>query len=88
MTALLDIRGLVVEFDTPEGVVKAVNGLDVRIGEGETLVGVVHRAPGRRGETAMRFDLFPPPWRFGAAGCRETPYGRGRKIFRSTSFYG
>ena len=35
--ALLDIRGLRVEYHTDEDVVYAVNGLDLTIGKGETL---------------------------------------------------
>jgi oligopeptide transport system ATP-binding protein len=44
---LLDIRGLVVEFDTPDGIVKAVNGLDVRLEEGETLAVVGESGAGK-----------------------------------------
>ena len=47
MKPLLDIRGLVVEFDTPEGTVKAVNGLDVRVSEGETLAIVGESGAGK-----------------------------------------
>ena len=35
--ALLDIRGLRVEYHTDEDVVYAVNGLDLTIGKGESL---------------------------------------------------
>ena len=39
--ALLEVRDLHVEFATPEGVVKAVDGLDFSLEEGETL-GVIY----------------------------------------------
>jgi len=32
--ALLDVRGLEVEFDTPRGVVRAVRGASLEVGEG------------------------------------------------------
>ena len=44
--ALLDIRGLRVEYHTDEDVVYAVNGLDLTIGKGESL--------GLVGETGRR----------------------------------
>ena len=45
--ALLDIRGLRVEYHTDEDVVYAVNGLDLTIGKGESL-GLVGETGARR----------------------------------------
>ena len=50
--ALLDIKGLEVEFDTPEGVVKAVNGLDLCIGEGEA-IGIVGESGAGKSQSMM-----------------------------------
>ena len=50
--ALLEIKGLEVEFDTPEGVVKAVNGLDLCIGEGET-IGIVGESGAGKSQSMM-----------------------------------
>ncbi len=50
--ALLDIRGLRVEYHTDEDVVYAVNGLDLTIGKGET--------PGSGGRDRRRQDHHGP----------------------------
>jgi oligopeptide transport system ATP-binding protein len=72
VTALLEVRGLEVEFHTDDGVVHAVQGLDYTLEAGETL-GVVGESGSGKSVSAMALlRLLPePPARI-----------RGRVLFR------
>ncbi|MEJ8476571.1 ABC transporter ATP-binding protein [Roseibium algae] len=61
MTALLDIRNLTVEFDTPGGIVKAVNGLSYCVEEGETLGIVGESGSGKSVHILALLGLLPTP---------------------------
>ena len=71
--ALLDIRGLRVEYHTDEDVVYAVNGLDLTIGQG--------REPGSGGRDRRRQDHHGPVHPAPDPG----PAGKDHRAARSTS---
>ena len=64
---VLDVRGLAVEFDTPDGTVFAVNGVDFSLKAGE-FVGVVGESGSGKSVTMMSvMRLIPmPPGRIAA----------------------
>ena len=79
--ALLDIRGLRVEYHTDEDVVYAVNGLDLTIGKGESL-GLVGETGAGKTTTALsvlRLIADPPGSGSRARICsRPSPPACGR----------
>jgi ABC-type dipeptide/oligopeptide/nickel transport system ATPase component len=67
---LLEIRRLCVNFHTPRGVVRAVNGLDLAIHRGETLALVGESGCGKS-VTALSINrLIPSPGRIEAGEVR------------------
>src|SRR4051812_31222733 len=76
---LLDIRGLKTHFATDDGIVQAVDGVDIAIGAGET-VGVVGESGCGKTVTAMsvlRLIAMPP----GRIAAGEILYG-GRDLIK------
>jgi len=63
MTALLEVRGLKTWFDTPGGIAKAVDGVDLVVDRGETLALVGESGSGKSVTAASLLRLIAPPGR-------------------------
>ena len=61
MTRLLDIENLCVEFDTPEGVARAVDGVTFHIDKGETVGLVGESGCGKSVTSLSMLGLIPSP---------------------------
>jgi oligopeptide transport system ATP-binding protein len=61
MAALLEVRGLKTEFHTPEGIVRAVNGVSYALDEGETLGIVGESGCGKSVSALSIMRLIPQP---------------------------
>ncbi|HEX6884317.1 MAG TPA: ABC transporter ATP-binding protein [Planctomycetota bacterium] len=66
MTALLEVRGLTLELDTPAGRVRAVHGLDLVLRAGETLALVGESGCGKSLSALALFGALPPAARVAA----------------------
>jgi oligopeptide/dipeptide ABC transporter ATP-binding protein len=60
---LLEIQGLRVQFETAHGVVRAADGVDLKVGEGETLGLVGESGCGKTVTALSILRLAPPPGR-------------------------
>jgi len=73
---LLEVEGLKIEFSSPEGTVRAVEGVSFHVGEGETL-GLVGESGCGKSVTALSIlRLISPPGRIAAGRIRY----RGRDL--------
>ena len=60
-TPLLEIRNLAINFDTETGVVEAVKGISMTLGEGETLAVVGESGSGKSVTGLALTKLLPEP---------------------------
>jgi oligopeptide/dipeptide ABC transporter ATP-binding protein len=63
MTALVEVRGLKTWFDTPTGIAKAVDGVNLVVERGETLALVGESGSGKSVTAASLLRLIMPPGR-------------------------
>ncbi len=61
MTPLLEVKNLVVRFNTPEGAVRAVNGISYHLDEGEVLAVVGESGSGKSVSMMSILGLIPQP---------------------------
>ncbi|MEZ6053243.1 MAG: hypothetical protein R3C02_17950 [Planctomycetaceae bacterium] len=80
--ALLEINNLRTYFDTREGTVKAVDGLTVSLGEGETLGLVGESGSGKSVTSLSIMRLLPGNL---CAGSRKVPSYLGRDLVEAAA---
>ncbi|MBI3571234.1 MAG: ATP-binding cassette domain-containing protein, partial [Gammaproteobacteria bacterium] len=61
MSTLLKVEGLKTWFDTPEGMVRAVDGIDFHIARGETLALLGESGCGKSISALSLLQLVPQP---------------------------